>query len=84
MVARGGARQPPTRPGLWEEDDLVRAEAEIAFEDVAFDFAYNTVDSLVTGKAAALAAFDQAIAQGADPEEALALAIAAAEEIDPG
>ena len=31
-----------------------------------------------------LAAFDQAIASGADPEEALALAIAAAEEIDPG
>ena len=84
MVARGGARQPPTGPGLWEVDDLVRAKAEIAFEDAAFDFAYNTVDSLVTGEAAALAAFDQAIASGADPEEALALAIAAAEEIDPG
>jgi hypothetical protein len=38
----------------------------------------------VTGEAAALAAFDQAIASGADPEEALALAIAAAEELDPG
>ena len=84
MVARGGVRPPPTGPGLWEVDDLVRAEAEIAFEDAAFDYAYNTVDSLVTGEAAALAAFDQAIASGADPEDALALAIAAAEEIDPG
>ncbi|MDA1088856.1 MAG: calcium-binding protein [Proteobacteria bacterium] len=84
MVARGDGRPPPTGPGLWEVEDLVRAEAEIAFEDVAYDLAYNTVDSLVTGEAAALAAFDQAIASGSDPEEALALAIAAAEEIDPG
>ena len=68
---------------MWEIEDLVRAEAEIAFEDAAYDLAYSTVDSLVTGEAAALAAFDQAIASGADPEEALALAIAAAEELDP-
>lgn len=66
-----------------EIEDLVRAEAEIAFEDAAYDLAYAAVDSLVTGEAAALAAFDQAIAAGADPEEALQLAIAAAEEIDP-
>ena len=66
-----------------EIEDLVRAEAEIAFEDAAYDIAYAAVDSLVTGEAAALAAFDQAIAAGADPEEALQLAIAAAEEIDP-
>lgn len=84
MLARGEPRQPRAGPGLWEIEDLVRAEAEIAFEDAAYDFAYNTVDSLVTGEAAALAAFDQAIASGADPEEALALAIAAAEEIQPG
>ncbi len=84
MLARGEPRPPRAGPGLWEVEDLVRAEAEIAFEDAAYDFAYNTVDSLVTGEAAALAAFDQAIASGADPEEALALAIAAAEEIDPG
>jgi hypothetical protein len=31
MVARVGPRQPPAGPGLWEVDDLVRAEAEIAF-----------------------------------------------------
>ena len=68
---------------MWEIEDLVRAEAEIAFEDAAYDLACSTVDSLVTGEAAALAAFDQAIASGADPEEALALAIAAAEELDP-
>jgi Ca2+-binding RTX toxin-like protein len=70
-------------PGFWEIEDLVRAEAEIAFEDAAYDLAYNTVDSLVTGEAVALAAFDQAIASGADPEEALAVAIAAAEAVDP-
>ncbi|MBI1985457.1 MAG: hypothetical protein HYS64_02030, partial [Rhodospirillales bacterium] len=66
-----------------EVEDLVRAEAEIAFEDAAYDLAYAAVDSLVTGEAAALAAFDQAIAAGLDPQEALQLAIAAAEEVDP-
>ena len=66
-----------------EVEDLVRAEAEIAFEDAAYDLAYAAVDSLVTGEAAALAAFDQAIAAGLDPDEALQLAIAAAEEVDP-
>ncbi len=82
MVAEGV----PGRPrglGFWEIEDLVRAEAEIAFEDTAYDLAYSAVDSLVTGEAAALAAFDQAIAAGADPEEALAAAIAAAEAVDP-
>ncbi|MCH7935866.1 MAG: hypothetical protein IH994_02080 [Proteobacteria bacterium] len=69
--------------GFWDIEDLVRAEAEIAFEDAAYDLAYNAVDSLVTGEAVALAAFDQAIASGADPEEALAVAIAAAEATDP-
>lgn len=83
MVARGAPRPAPSGPGLWEIEDLVRAEAEIAFEDAAYDMAYNAVDNLVTGEAAALAAFDQAIASGADPEEALELAIAAAEEVDP-
>jgi hypothetical protein len=82
-VVAGAPRQAPAGPGLWGIEDLVRAEAEIAFEDAAYDLAYSTVDSLVTGEAAALAAFDQAIASGADPEEALALAIAAAEELDP-
>jgi len=82
-VVAGAPRPAQTGPDLWEIEDLVRAEAEIAFDDAAFDLAYNTVDSLVTGEAAALAAFDQAIASGADPEEALALAIAAAEELDP-
>ncbi len=66
-----------------EVEDLVRAEAEIAFEDAAYDLAYAAVDSLVTGEAAALAAFDQAIAAGLDPDEALQLAITAAEEVDP-
>ena len=66
-----------------EVEDLVRAEAEIAFEDAAYDLAYAAVDGLVTGEAAALAAFDQAIAAGLDPQEALQLAIAAAEEVDP-
>lgn len=83
MVVQGDTRQQPESAGFWTIEDLVRAEAEIAFEDAAFDLAYDAVDSLVTGEAAALAAFDQAIASGADPEEALALAIAAAEEIDP-
>ncbi len=69
--------------GFWEIEDLVRAEAEIAFEDAAYDLAYSAVDSLVTGEAAALAAFDRAIAAGAEPEEALAAAIAAAEAVDP-
>jgi len=73
---RGGLRS-------LEIEDLVRAEAEIAFEDAAYDLAYAAVDSLVTGEAAALAAFDQAIAAGLDPQEALQLAIAAAEEVDP-
>jgi len=83
MVVQADPRQQPMGPGFWEIEDLVRTEAEIAFEDAAFDVAYNAVDNLVTGEAAALAAFDQAIASGADPEEALALAIAAAEEFDP-
>jgi len=83
MVVQADQRQQPMGPGFWEIEDLVRTKAEIAFEDAAFDVAYNAVDSLVTGEAAALAAFDQAIASGADPEEALALAVAAAEEIDP-
>jgi len=83
MVVQTDTRQQPIGPGFWEVEDLVRAEAEIAFDDVAFDLAYNTVDSLVTGEAAALTAFDQAIASGADPQEALALAIAAAEQVDP-
>ncbi len=76
------AREVPG-PGLWQVEDLVRAEAEIAFEDTAYDLAYNAVNSLVTGEAVALAAFDQAIASGADPEEALAAAISAAEAVDP-
>jgi hypothetical protein len=83
MVVQADHRQQAIGPGFWEIEDLVRTEAEIAFEDAAFDVAYNAVDTLVTGEAVALAAFDQAIASGADPEEALALAIAAAEEIDP-
>ncbi len=83
MVVHAETRQQPMGPGFWEIEDLVRSEAEIAFEDAAFDVAYNAVDSLVTGEAAALAAFDQAIASGAVPEEALALAVAAAEEVDP-
>ena len=83
LVVQADTRQQTMGPGFWEIEDLVRTEAEIAFEDAAFDLAYNAVDSLVTGEAAALAAFDQAIASGADPEEALALAIAAAEEVDP-
>jgi len=48
MVAGGGARPSASGPGMWQVDDLVRAEAEIAFEDVAYDVAYNAVDSLVT------------------------------------
>ncbi|MBT3306161.1 MAG: calcium-binding protein [Alphaproteobacteria bacterium] len=83
MVVQAEPRQQPIGPGFWEVEDLVRAEAEIAFDDAAFDLAYNAVDSLVTGEAAALAAFDRAIASGADPQEALALAIAAAEQVDP-
>ena len=83
MVAEGVSPGRPRGLGFWEVEDLVRAEAEIAFEDAAYDLAYSAVDSLVTGEAAALAAFDQAIAAGADPEEALAAAIAAAESVDP-
>ncbi|MAF96140.1 MAG: hypothetical protein CMM60_10350 [Rhodospirillaceae bacterium] len=82
MVAGVEAGRSP-EAGFWDFEDLVRAEAEIAFEDAAYDLAYNAVDSLVTGEAVALAAFDQAIASGADPEEALAAAIAAAEAADP-
>ena len=81
MVA-GVEAERPLETGFWNFEDLVRAEAEIAFEDAAYDLAYNAVDSLVTGEALALAAFDQAIASGADPEEALAAAIAAAEAVD--
>jgi len=83
MVAKDTGRSRVPERDLWEIEDLVRAEAEIAFEDAAYDLAYSAVDSLVTGEAAALAAFDQAIASGADPEEALAAAIAAAEAVDP-
>lgn len=90
MAARWASRPAPpgtvvagVEAGFWDIEDLVRAEAEIAFEDAAYDLAYNAIDSLVTGEAAALAAFDQAIASGADPEEALAAAIAAAEAVDP-
>lgn len=83
MVAGASTRSRVPGTDLWEVEDLVRAEAEIAFEDAAYDIAYSAVDSLVTGEAAALAAFDQAIAAGADPEEALAAAIAAAEAVDP-
>ncbi|MFQ5764734.1 MAG: hypothetical protein ACE5GT_07395, partial [Rhodospirillales bacterium] len=82
VADRAPGRGPPEL-GFWEIEDLVRAEAEIAFEDAAYDLAYSAVDSLVTGEAAALAAFDNAIASGADPEEALAAAIAAAEAVDP-
>ena len=54
-----------------------------------FEFAVQSimvnkaVDSLVRGETAALAAFDRAIAKGADPEEGLAAAIAATESVDP-
>ena len=82
-AADGESGQRLAGTGFWEIEDLVRAEAEIAFEDAAYDLAYSAVDSLVTGEAAALAAFDQAIAAGAEPEEALAAAIAAAEAVDP-
>ena len=82
-VVAGPEAERPAEAGFWDIEDLVRAEAEIAFEDAAYDLAYNAVDSLVTGEAVALAAFDQAIASGADPEEALAVAIAAAEAADP-
>ncbi|MCH7865327.1 MAG: hypothetical protein IIC56_08960 [Proteobacteria bacterium] len=83
VVAAAGAPGRPPGLGFWEIEDLVRAEAEIAFEDAAYDFAYSAVDNLVTGEAVALAAFDRAIAAGADPEEALAAAIQAAEAVDP-
>lgn len=84
VVAALGEKPDPTRsPDFPEIHDLVRAEAEIAFDDAAYDLAYNTVDSLVTGEAAALNAFDQAIQSGADPEEALNAAISAAEAVDP-
>ncbi len=82
-AADGESGQRLAGAGFWEIEDLVRAEAEIAFEDAAYDLAYSTVESLVTGEAVALAAFDQAIAAGAEPEEALAAAIAAAEAVDP-
>ncbi len=82
-VVAGAEVGRPAEAGFWDIEDLVRAEAEIAFEDAAYDLAYNAVDSLVTGEAAALAAFDRAIASGADPEEALAAAIAVAEAVDP-
>jgi len=84
VVAAIGEKPDPTKsPDFLEIHDLVRAEAEIAFDDAAYDLAYNTVDSLVTGEAAALNAFDQAIQSGADPEEALTAAISAAEAVDP-
>ncbi|MDA0305291.1 MAG: calcium-binding protein [Proteobacteria bacterium] len=84
VVAALGEKPDPTKsPEFLEIHDLVRAEAEIAFDDAAYDLAYNTVDNLVTGEAAALNAFDQAIQSGADPEEALTAAISAAEAVDP-
>ena len=84
VVAALDEKPDPTKSAdFWEIHDLVRAEAEIAFDDANYDLAYSTVDSLVTGEAAALNAFDQAIQSGADPEEALAAAIAAAEAVDP-
>ena len=61
MVVQADTRQHPIGPGFWEIENLIRVEAEIAFEDASFDLAYNAVDSLVAGEAAARAAFDQAV-----------------------
>ena len=61
MVVQADTRQHPIGPGFWEIENLIRVEAEIAFEDASFDLAYNAVDSLVAGEAAARAAFDRAV-----------------------
>ena len=61
MVVQADTRQHPVGPGFWEIENLIRVEAEIAFEDASFDLAYNAVDSLVAGEAAARAAFDRAV-----------------------
>ena len=55
MVVQADTRQHPIGPGFWEIENLIRVEAEIAFEDASFDLAYNAVDSLVAGEAAARA-----------------------------
>ena len=61
MVVQADTRQHPIGPGFWEIENLIRVEAEIAFEDASFDLAYNAADSLVAGEAAARAAFDRAV-----------------------
>ena len=61
MVVQADTRQHPIGPGFWEIENLIRVEAEIAFEDASFDLAYNAVDSLVAGEAAARAALDRAV-----------------------
>lgn len=50
MVVQADTRQHPIGPGFWEIENLIRVEAEIAFEDASFDLAYNAVDSLVAGE----------------------------------
>jgi hypothetical protein len=61
MAVHADARQHPIGPGFWETENLIRVEAEIAFEDASFDLAYNAADSLVAGEAAARAASDRAV-----------------------
>jgi len=45
MVVQADTRQHPKSPGFWEIEDLIRVEAEIAFEVASFDPAYNAVDT---------------------------------------
>jgi len=66
-------------------DDPVGREAEELFTEIAVDVELNAfleglpADQLAQGELAALSAFDNALASGADAEEALSAAIRAAE-----